>query len=66
MSEMDKDKYIGCGICVNLCLEETEMIGGKARIKNETTECLKYTANNCLRRALGSFTGDLNQYNILI
>jgi len=52
MPWIDKDKCTGCGICANICPEGIEIINGKAKIKNENTDCLKDAANACPRGAI--------------
>jgi ferredoxin len=52
MIKIDKNKCIGCGICENICPEGIKIINGKAKIENETAECLKDAANACPRNAI--------------
>ena len=52
MVRIDETRCIGCGICVNMCPEGIEIVGGKARIKNKNAECLKDAANACPRGAI--------------
>ncbi len=52
MVRIDKDKCLGCGICENICPEGIEIVEGKARIKDENTECLKDAAKACPRNAI--------------
>ncbi len=41
MAKIDKDKCIGCSICVNICPEGIELVNGKAEIKNKNANCLE-------------------------
>ncbi len=52
MPQIIENECIGCGICTNICPEGIEMVGEKARIKNENAECLKDAANACPRSAI--------------
>lgn len=45
--KIDESKCIGCGICANICPQGIEIVGGKARIKDESADCLKDAANAC-------------------
>jgi len=47
MTEIIEDNCLGCGICANICPEGIQMVEGKARIKDETTNCLKDAADAC-------------------
>jgi ferredoxin len=49
---IDKNKCIGCGICMNICPEGIEIINGKAKIKDENADCLRDAASACPREAI--------------
>ena len=50
--KVDKNKCIGCGICVGVCPEGMKMVDGKAEIKDENAECLKDAASSCPKGAI--------------
>lgn len=52
ISFVDKEKCVGCGVCVRICPQGFEMDGGKSRIKNESAGCLKDAADACPRGAI--------------
>jgi len=47
MTEIDKEKCLGCGACESICPNGFEIINGKAIIKDENADCLKDAANSC-------------------
>ena len=47
MTNIDKEKCIGCGACVSTCPEGIKMINGKAIIKNPKAKCLKEAISIC-------------------
>ena len=49
---INAEECIGCGVCASICPEGIEMVEGKARIKDESAECLKDAANACPRKAI--------------
>jgi len=52
--EVDKEKCIGCGACVNLCSDVFELEEGKAKVKQQETdkECAKEAADSCPVQAI--------------
>jgi len=47
MTNIDKEKCIGCGACVSTCPDGFEMNDGKAKIKNQKAKCLKDAISIC-------------------
>ena len=52
MVKIDKDRYVGCEICVNICPQGFEILNGKAKIKDENANCIIEAANSCPRGAI--------------
>jgi len=52
MVSINKDRCVGCGMCANICPEGIEMLGGKARIKDENAKCIKDAADICPKKAI--------------
>lgn len=50
--KIDESKCIDCGICEGICPEGFEVIGGKARVKNENASCVQQAAKSCPRGAI--------------
>lgn len=49
---VDQNKCIGCRICIGICPEGIEVVNGKARIKDESANCLKDAADACPMKAI--------------
>ncbi len=48
MVSINKEKCIGCGLCVSICSEGFELgDDGKAKIKNKNAKCIQETKNQC-------------------
>ena len=50
--KVDKNKCLGCGLCVSLCPAVFELKNGKSQAKEKTNleknkECIKEAADNC-------------------
>lgn len=50
--KVDKEKCIGCGLCVSLCPEVFEVDEGKSRVKEEVDleknkKCVKEAVQSC-------------------
>ena len=52
MVKIDKNRCVGYGICVNICLQGFEILNGKAKIKDENASCIIETANSYPRGAI--------------
>jgi len=55
--KVDKNKCLGCGMCVNMCPEVFELKNGKSQIKEKANleknkECIKEAADNCPVQAI--------------
>lgn len=60
--EVNKQKCLGCGMCVNLCPEVFELKNGKSRIKEKADfkkhkDCIKQAVENCPLGAISFVTG---------
>jgi len=51
-ARIDESRCIGCGVCANICPQGIEMMGGKAKIKNDTADCLEDAARVCPRDSI--------------
>ena len=47
MVKIDKNRCVGCGICVNICPQGFEMVNRKAIIEDENANCITEAANSC-------------------
>jgi len=50
--EVDKNKCLGCGLCVSICPAVFELKNGKSQVKEKTDlekhkDCIKEAAENC-------------------
>ena len=50
--QVDKNKCLGCGMCISLCPAVFELKNGKSQIKEKAAlekykDCIKKTAENC-------------------
>ena len=52
MVKIDKNRCVGCGICVNICLQGFEILNGKAQIKDENASCIFEATDSCPRGAI--------------
>ncbi len=55
--KVDKNKCLGCAMCLNLCPEVFEIKGGKSQVKKgvdleKYKDCIKQAAQNCPGRAI--------------
>ena len=48
MASIDKEACIGCGLCAEVCSAGIAMgDDGKAKVKNQSAECIKDAAEQC-------------------
>lgn len=47
MTNIDKNKCLGCGVCINACPEGIEMSENKAIVKNQKANCFQAAAELC-------------------
>ena len=52
MVKVDREKCIGCGVCVSVCPEGFEIVEGKSRVKNENAKCIAEAAAKCPMKAI--------------
>jgi ferredoxin len=52
MVKIDKNRCVGCGICVNVCPQGFKIVNRKAIIENENANCITKAANSCPRGAI--------------
>jgi len=50
--KIDKQKCLGCGVCINLCSEVFELKDGKSKIKEKVDleknkDCIKEAIDSC-------------------
>ncbi|NQV00216.1 MAG: ferredoxin [Parcubacteria group bacterium] len=50
--KIDKEKCLGCGVCINLCPKVFELEDGKSKIKDEVDleknkDCIKEAIDSC-------------------
>ena len=50
--KVDKNKCLGCGMCISLCPAVFELKNGKSQVKEKTAlekhkDCIKEAAENC-------------------
>lgn len=50
--KIDKEKCLGCGVCINLCPEVFELKDGKSKIKEKVDleknkDCIKEAIDSC-------------------
>ena len=50
--KVDKQKCLGCGVCINLCSEVFELKDGKSKIK-ENIDFKKH--ENCIKKTIDSY-----------
>ena len=47
MVKIDKNRCIGCGICMIICPQGFNIVNRKARIEDENASCIIEAANSC-------------------
>ncbi|MFO7973864.1 MAG: ferredoxin [Candidatus Hydrogenedentota bacterium] len=52
MVYIDEQRCIGCGTCVSVCPSGFELIEGKAKVKDETADCIQDAVIACPRGAI--------------
>jgi ferredoxin len=52
MVYINKNKCVGCAICVDICPEGIKLNEDKAEIINEDADCLKDAADACPQKAI--------------
>jgi ferredoxin len=53
MVSIDKEKCIGCGLCVQVCSEVFEINDGKAKVKSQKdVSCVKEAIKSCPVKAI--------------
>jgi len=52
MVRIDKNRCVGCGICVNICPQGFKIVNRKAIIEDENVSCITEAANSCPQGAI--------------
>jgi len=52
MVRIDKNRCIGCGICVNICPQGFNIVNRKAIIEDENASCIIEAVNGCPQSAI--------------
>lgn len=52
MLKVDKNKCIGCGLCVSICSKGFEIKNGKASVKNRNVKCINDAISSCPVKAI--------------
>ena len=52
MLSINENECVGCGACVSACPAGFELVGVKARVKDETASCVADAISGCPRGAI--------------